>query len=191
MDTYRVSYHGYAHSHIDALCHILYKDQTYNGYARADVNTEKGCTKLGIDNLKQGVVTRGILIDIPRLKGVPYLEPGTPIYSGRSRGVGEEGRREDRRRATPCCCAPAAGRGATKVGPWPVGAERRRVPRLDRALAQGARRGVRRQRRRVRKWCRRWSRASALPVHTLMITALGINMLDNQDLERSPRRRPG
>ena len=80
MDTYRVSYHGYAHSHIDALCHILYKDQTYNGYPRAEVNTEKGCTKLGIDNLKNGVLTRGILIDIPRLKNVPYLEPGTPIY---------------------------------------------------------------------------------------------------------------
>jgi hypothetical protein len=80
MDTYKVSYHGYAHSHIDALCHILYKDQTYNGYSRAEVNTEKGCTKLGIDNLKNGVVTRGILIDIPRLKNVPYLEPGTAIY---------------------------------------------------------------------------------------------------------------
>ena len=36
-DTYRVSYHGFAHSHIDALCHILYKDQTYNGYARAEI----------------------------------------------------------------------------------------------------------------------------------------------------------
>ena len=80
MDRYAVSYHGYAHSHIDALCHILYKDQTYNGYARAEVNTEKGCTKLGIDNLKSGIVTRGILLDIPRLKGVEYLEPGTPVY---------------------------------------------------------------------------------------------------------------
>src|SRR5438876_874405 len=79
-DTYKVSYHGYAHSHLDALCHILYKDQTYNGYSRAEVNTEKGCTKLGIHNLKNGVVTRGILLDIPRLKGVPYLEPGTPVY---------------------------------------------------------------------------------------------------------------
>jgi hypothetical protein len=39
MDRYAVSYHGYAHSHIDALCHILYKDQTYNGYARADCGT--------------------------------------------------------------------------------------------------------------------------------------------------------
>src|SRR5213075_2872800 len=80
MDRYAVTYHGYAHSHIDALCHFLYKDQTYNGYARADVNTDKGCTKLGIDNLKNGVVTRGILVDIPRLRGVPYLEPGTAIY---------------------------------------------------------------------------------------------------------------
>ena len=76
-----MSYHGYAHTHIDALCHILYKDQTYNGYPRAEVNTEKGCTKLGIDNLKNGIVTRGILIDIPRLRGVAYLEPGTPCMS--------------------------------------------------------------------------------------------------------------
>src|SRR5881396_272374 len=80
MDRYAVSYHGYAHSHIDALCHILYKDHTYNGYARADVNTDKGCTKLGIQNLKDGVVTRGVLVDIPRLRNLPYLEPGTPIY---------------------------------------------------------------------------------------------------------------
>ena len=41
-DTYRVCYHGYAHSHMDALCHILYKDQTYNGYARAEVQHREG-----------------------------------------------------------------------------------------------------------------------------------------------------
>jgi len=79
MDRYAIQYHGYAHSHIDALCHILYKDQTYNGYARADVNTDKGCTKLGIQNLKAGLVTRGVLVDIPRLRNLPYLEPGTAI----------------------------------------------------------------------------------------------------------------
>jgi hypothetical protein len=90
MDRYAVSYHGYAHSHIDALCHILYKDQTYNGYARADVNTEKGCTKLGIDNLKNGIVTRGILIDIPRLRGVEYLNRHG--VSSRIRGLGERRR---------------------------------------------------------------------------------------------------
>ncbi|MEZ5419099.1 MAG: hypothetical protein R2708_17430 [Vicinamibacterales bacterium] len=31
--------------------------------------------------------------------------------------------------------------------------------------------------------CRRWSRGKNLPVHTLAITALGLNILDNQDLE--------
>ena len=80
MDRYAVSYHGYAHSHIDALCHILYKGQTFNGYATADINTDHGCTKMGIQNLKQGIVTRAILMDIPRLKGLPYLEPGTPVF---------------------------------------------------------------------------------------------------------------
>ena len=79
-DTYRVSYHGYAHSHMDGLCHMLYQDRTYNGYARAEALTESGCTRLGIENLKNGIITRGILIDIPRLKGVPYLEPSTPVY---------------------------------------------------------------------------------------------------------------
>jgi kynurenine formamidase len=39
-----------------------------------------GCVRLGITNAKQGVVTRGILLDIARLKGVEYLEPGAPIY---------------------------------------------------------------------------------------------------------------
>ena len=117
MDRYGVL-HGYAHSHIDALCHILYKDQTYNGFARADVNTEKGCAKLGIDNLKNGVVTRGILIDIPSLRGVAYLEPGTAIYvedveawekkAGVKVGSGE-----------PCFCAQADGLDA-KLGPWNV-----------------------------------------------------------------------
>ena len=41
---------------------------------------KQGHQKNSIHNVKNGIVTRGILIDIPRLKGVPYLEPGTPIY---------------------------------------------------------------------------------------------------------------
>src|SRR5262245_40431198 len=120
MDTYRVSYHGYAHSHIDALCHILYKDQTYNGYARAEINTEKGCTKLGIDQLKNGVVTRGILLDIPRLKGVPYLEPGTPVHI-------EDLEAWEKKAGIKVSAGDAillrTGRWARreKLGPWPVG----------------------------------------------------------------------
>ena len=79
-DTYEFTYHGYGISHIDSLCHFAYKDMFYNNVPRSASSPEEGCTKNGISNLQQGIVTRGILLDIPRLKGVPYLEPATPIY---------------------------------------------------------------------------------------------------------------
>ena len=60
-------------SHIDALCHMAYKGRFYNDVPYESVTAEKGCT-LGINNLKDGIVTRGVLIDIPRLRNVPYLE---------------------------------------------------------------------------------------------------------------------
>jgi kynurenine formamidase len=181
MDTYKVSYHGYAHSHIDALCHILYKNQTYNGYARAEVNTDKGCTKLGIEHLKNGIVTRGILIDIPRLKNLPYLEPGTPVFV-------EDLEAWERRAGIKVSSGDAiflrTGRWARreKLGPWNI--------------AQSAA-GVHAS---VAPWIKARGVAfigsdaaldvtpslvdgNNLPVHTLMINALGINLLDNQDLE--------
>ena len=79
-DTIHFNYHGYVTSHIDALCHFEYKGRLYNS-TPTTTNTEKGCGKLGIEALKAGVITRGILIDIPRLRGVPYLEPGTAVYT--------------------------------------------------------------------------------------------------------------
>ena len=79
LDKFGVSFHGYQHTHLDALCHMFWQGKMYNGYPQAEV-TRQGAGKLAITNLKQGILTRGILIDIPRLKGLPYLEPGTPIY---------------------------------------------------------------------------------------------------------------
>jgi kynurenine formamidase len=78
-DTFFISYHGYAHTHMDSLCHFFYKGKMYNGYPQEAV-TEQGAGKNAILNFKNGIITRGVLIDIPRLKGVDYLEPGTRIY---------------------------------------------------------------------------------------------------------------
>jgi len=44
------------------------------------VTKEGGARKNSILTMKSGIVTRGVLYDIPRLKGVPYLEPGTRIF---------------------------------------------------------------------------------------------------------------
>src|ERR1700680_2465399 len=76
-DTFFISYHGYVHTHMDSLCHFLYNGKMYNGYSQ-DVVTEKGAANNSIINFKDGIITRGVLMDMARLKGVDYLEPGTP-----------------------------------------------------------------------------------------------------------------
>ena len=78
-DVFSVRYHGYAHTHIDALCHLMHGGELYNGFPESEV-TVAGANKLGILELRNGIFTRGILMDIPRLKKVPYLEPKTAIY---------------------------------------------------------------------------------------------------------------
>lgn len=78
-DDYQVSYHGYAHTHMDSLCHMAFEGRMYNGFPQAEVVAE-GAPKLAVLNFKEGIFARAVLMDIPRLKGVDWLEPGTPIY---------------------------------------------------------------------------------------------------------------
>ena len=80
-DRIGVRYHGIAHTHVDALAHVNDGGTFFNRYTPdADVTLVSGHEKSSIHNLKDGVLTRGVLIDIPRFRGLPYLEPGTPIY---------------------------------------------------------------------------------------------------------------
>jgi kynurenine formamidase len=80
-DRIAVNYHGIAHTHLDSLAHINFNGVFYNGYTPDPAAVAKARhAKNSIHNVKNGIFTRGVLIDIPRLKGVPYLEPGTPIY---------------------------------------------------------------------------------------------------------------
>ena len=82
-DAFAVSYHGWAHTHLDALAHVSNEDGAmYNDYVpdESTVMAAGGHARNSIHNLKSGVFTRGILMDIPRLKGLPYLEPETSIY---------------------------------------------------------------------------------------------------------------
>ena len=79
VDRYSVLYHGYAHTHMDAIGHMFYKGKMFNGHSKNEI-TEQGSKRYSIHSMKHGVFTRGVLMDIPRLKGVPYLEPGTAIY---------------------------------------------------------------------------------------------------------------
>lgn len=74
-----VDYHNDSHSHIDALCHVAFDGHLYNGRA-SDSITPYGASAETIEVLKDGLVGRGVLMDIPAVRGVDWLEPGEHVY---------------------------------------------------------------------------------------------------------------
>jgi|TARA_B100002003_G_C14157171_1_gene557436 kynurenine formamidase len=78
VDKVGVRFHGLVHSHIDALCHHHYKGTYYNNMQISAVS-EDGCSRNSVMTMIDGIFTRGILMDIPRLKGQEWLEPGYAV----------------------------------------------------------------------------------------------------------------
>ncbi|HYA53884.1 MAG TPA: cyclase family protein, partial [Streptosporangiaceae bacterium] len=66
-------------THVDALCHISYNGVTYGGRPALEVVKTTGATTLDITNYGKGLVGRGVLLDIPRFRGVKWLEPGEAV----------------------------------------------------------------------------------------------------------------
>ena len=135
-DYFALAPHGFATSHIDALCHIFHEGKLYNGYA-AETVTAHGATRLGIHHLHDGIVTRGVLLDIPALRGIDALEPGEPVFPEDLEGAEERAgaARTGRRRAPGAHGALALARRARPLGRrHPGGRPRRLVP----ALAAGS-----------------------------------------------------
>jgi kynurenine formamidase len=73
--------HGAGTTHLDSFAHRFFGGKMWNGYPVAGlVTSETGAARNSVLTMKSGIVTRAVLYDIPRLKGVPYLEPGTRIF---------------------------------------------------------------------------------------------------------------
>jgi kynurenine formamidase len=81
LDRLAMNIHGNADSHIDALCHVIYRARLYNDVP-ADTVGAGGASELSIETARGGIVGRGVLLDIPRLHGVPWLEPGDHVTAG-------------------------------------------------------------------------------------------------------------
>ncbi len=79
-DRISMNIHGDADTHLDALCHVVYDAKLY-GNVPADSLTATGATALSVDLARNGIVGRGVLLDIPRLRGVDWLEPGDHVTS--------------------------------------------------------------------------------------------------------------
>ena len=76
-----IEFHGDAHSHLDALCHMAYKGLMYNGVPVDEAVTSLGASRQTMDVAREGLVSRGVLIDIPRLRGTAWVEPSDFVYA--------------------------------------------------------------------------------------------------------------
>jgi kynurenine formamidase len=74
-----VDYHNDGHTHIDAFCHVAFDGLFFDGKPDGSVDG-CGCHSGAIDVLRDGLVGRGVLLDVPRVRGVPWLEPGEHVF---------------------------------------------------------------------------------------------------------------
>jgi kynurenine formamidase len=179
-DYFALAPHGFTTSHLDALCHIFHEGHLYNGYPTGTV-TAHGAGELGIHHVREGIVTRGVLLDLPALLGLDALEPGTPIFpdelEAAERAAGVTVRSGD-------ALLVRTGRWRWRAlhGPWEASSL---LAGLDAS-------------------CLPWLRArdvaalgsdgvsdvlpsrvhgAGLPVHTVAIVAMGLHLMDNLDLD--------
>ena len=78
-----IAYHGFVNTHIDSLCHFFTNSVDEDGrlYNNRDpaLITDQGALTNSVENWKNGIVTRGVLYDIPKLRNVDYVEFRDPV----------------------------------------------------------------------------------------------------------------
>jgi len=180
VDTYTITFHGTSLTHLDALSHMFYEGRMYNGYPQQQVNGN-GAHQLAVNAYKSGFLSRGILMDIPRLKGAKYLEPSTPILPA---DLDAWEKKAGIKVSAGDIVLVRTGRWARRAekGPWDT-----------ESVAAG-----------MHASCARWFKQRDVaivgsdthgelmpsgvkgvpfPLHQLLIVAMGVPMLDNCDLE--------
>src|SRR5271163_718703 len=179
-DYFAIASHGFATSHIDALCHIFHEGRLYNCYP-AEAVTAHGATKPGIHRLHDGIVTRGVLLDIPALRGVEALEPGEPIFpedlEAAETKAGLQVRPGDALLVRTGRWRWRRAHGAWDAGSLAAGLDASCLPWLRgrdvAALGSDCVSDVLPSR----------VDGVTMPIHTIVIVAMGVHLLDNLDLD--------
>jgi kynurenine formamidase len=78
-DWFGLAFHGHAVTHLDAPSHIFWDGKLYNGVDASRVTTSRGALDGSVELAADGAVGRGVLVDIPRHRGVPRLSERDPI----------------------------------------------------------------------------------------------------------------
>jgi kynurenine formamidase len=174
-------YHNDTHSHLDALCHVAYEGKLFNGFA-ADAIGEHGSPACSVGVARDGIVGRGILLDVPAALGVPWLEPGENVFG---EDLDAAMHRQGIESAVGDIVLIRVGhaRRLAELGPWDTAAEKaglhpttmkllaaRDIAALgcdgNNDTAPSAVNGI------------------GFPIHALALNAMGVHLFDYLDLER-------
>lgn len=74
-----ISFHGNTLTHLDSPCHIYWDGTMYNGRSHLLVDAETGSAWAAVTAAANGIVTRGVLLDVAAARGVSWLEPGQGV----------------------------------------------------------------------------------------------------------------
>jgi kynurenine formamidase len=72
-------FHGQTITHVDALSHYSWQAKLYNGRPANLITSREGAQSHSIEVASQGIVTRGVLLDITRVKGTPWMAVDDPV----------------------------------------------------------------------------------------------------------------
>ena len=179
-DFIAIDFHGKSCSHLDALAHIAWQGKLFNDNVSAEVVGAGGAT-FGTVAALGPIVTRGVLLDIPAVRGVDWIEPGEALHAEDLQAAEDlAGVRIEQGDAVLLRCGQFARRralGAWDSGEASAGIHADAMPWIhERDIAVLGADGD------------SDVRPSPVPgvhspVHILSLTAMGVPLLDNLDLE--------
>ena len=79
-DYFGISYHGYPTTHIDALCHVWDRHGVWGGRDPKEILTPQGATWGDVEQWRDGITTRGVLLDVPKFRGAPHITLEQPVH---------------------------------------------------------------------------------------------------------------
>ena len=177
-----IAFHGFAVTHVDSLCHVFRDGHMYNGKPADAVTTSTGAAIQTVEAISDGIVGRGVLLDIARLRSKPWLEVDEGVFP------------EDLEAAEEA--------SGVRVGPGDI--LLCRFGTMARRNAQGPSKDVFAHRPGLHAACAPWlheRQVAALgsdsaqdlfpsgypavraPLHQIGIVAMGLTLIDNCDLE--------
>jgi kynurenine formamidase len=89
VDYYGFIYHGYQMTHIDALCHVWEGGRLWNDRDPHETLQSDGARFGDVTAWRQGIVTRGVLLDVVKHRGEPYVTQDRPVHGEELEAIAE------------------------------------------------------------------------------------------------------